>query len=186
MLRLVPSHVRPLPRPKACHGHGLVLSLALAPAGSQLMSRFSTARRARTPGLRTYDLADPTTALHQKYHDGTLQYTMEHMEWVEQRGFSKDDHLTEEQKAQLQRAARQRLGRWPRLLEEDVERVDWGPQRFGATGGAKGDPEGHVFVVSLARRPEKRQRVKRQLEEKQMCRGGDFQLDFSWIFNDFQ
>ena len=189
MLRLVPSHVRPLwERPKA-HGHGLVLSAVLAPtlrSRSQLLSRFST-RRARAQGLRTYDLEDPTTALHQKYHDGTLQYTMEHMEWVEKRGFSQDA-FTEAEKSELQRAARQRLGRWPRLLEEDVERLDFGPQGFGV-GAAHGDPEHHVFVVTLARRPEKRQRVKRQLEEKRLRHdGARSSTDFPYFpyFHDFR
>lgn len=121
------------------------------------------------PGLRTYNLQDPTTALHQKYHDGTLQYTMENMEWVEKRGFSKDDHLSEPQKLQLGQEARQRLCRWPRLLPEDMERVQRsaGAQRFGP-GAALGDPEDNVFIVSLARRPEKRARVFRQLEEHQL------------------
>eukprot|EP00434_Breviolum_minutum_P021645 symbB.v1.2.019103.t3/scaffold1548.1/size117880/8 len=130
---------------------------------------------------------DPTTALHQKYHDGTLQYTMDNMEWVEKRGFSKDDHLTEQQKSKLRHGARQRLCRWPRLLPEDAERIQhtasqqFGPGReksgadqvfqlihLGGTGAALGDPEEHVFIVSLARRPEKRSRVLRQLEEHQL------------------
>ena len=183
---------------------------------------------------------DPTTALHQKYHDGTLQrpgpnwdsiaavffqrhwrktlrYTMENMDWVEKRGFSKDDHLTEQQhlgpvvlgrrqwlsktilynsrfvgflhatpkkcshphffgwespsparKRQLSQDARQRLCRWPRLLPEDMQWVQHtAAQRFGP-GAALGDPEDNVFIVSLARRPEKRSRVLRQLEENQL------------------
>jgi hypothetical protein len=35
-------------------------------------------------------------------------------------------------------------------------------------GAALGDPEDNVFIVSLARRPEKRARVFRQLEEHQL------------------
>ncbi|CAK9048212.1 unnamed protein product [Durusdinium trenchii] len=72
-------------------------------------------------------------------------------------------------KIDLRHEARRRLCRWPRLLPEDLQRVEHakGPQRFGP-GAAWGDPEEHVFVVSLARRPEKRRRVWRQLEEHQM------------------
>ena len=60
---------------------------------------------------------------------------MDNMEWVEQKGgpannshegalnkamsgFSKDDHLSDEQKGALRAQARVRLERWPRLLEE--------------------------------------------------------------------
>lgn len=123
------------------------------------------------PGLRARDLTDPTTALHQRYHDGTLQYTMDNMEWVEQKGFSKDDHLSDEQKGSLRAQARVRLERWPRLLEEDMQRVQHCERQSFCPwpgGFALGDPGENVFVISLARRPEKRQRVLQQLEENQL------------------
>ena len=132
---------------------------------ARMVRAASVARYAssRGPGLRASDLTDPTTALHQRhrsstalttptprlkvlpcrYHDGTLQYTMENMEWVEQKGawlcwvfcipfvaaapvapgFSKDDHLSDEQKGLLRIQARARLARWPRLLDE----AQWAP-----------------------------------------------------------
>ena len=53
------------------------------------------------------------------------------------------------------------------------------------TGAALGDPEEHVFIVSLARRPEKRSRVLRQLEEHQLSLDpfGHSPLCCNWIFS---
>ena len=41
--------------------------------------------------------------------------------------------------------------------------------RVSRGGFSLGDPAENVFVISLARRPEKRQRVLQQLEEHQLC-----------------
>ncbi|CAK9047959.1 unnamed protein product [Durusdinium trenchii] len=163
----IPSAAPPRALAAGATAHRAALAALAARAWCRRAGRWLATRA--TPGIRTFNLEDPTTALHQKYHDGTLQYTMDNMEWVEQRGFSKDDHLSEQQKIDLRHEARRRLCRWPRLLPEDLQRVEHakGPQRFGP-GAAWGDPEEHVFVVSLARRPEKRRRVWRQLEEHQM------------------
>lgn len=121
------------------------------------------------PGIRVNDPRDPTTSMHQRYHDGTVQYTMDNLEWVEKREFSKEN-FGPEQKSNLVQQARARLGRFPRLQAEDLRRVDSGRglQRFcpwQANGADSfGDPEDNVFVISLARRPEKLQRALQQLQ----------------------
>ncbi|CAE8636759.1 unnamed protein product [Polarella glacialis] len=127
------------------------------------------------PGLRVFDPEDPTTALHQRYHDGTIQYTMDNMEWVERKGYSKDEHLTEEQKINVRGEARQRLSRFPRLLPQDIRHHGYGskqPQRFSPSTSSDsdslGDPGDNVFVISLGRRPEKLKRVLEHLQEKQL------------------
>lgn len=67
--------------------------------------------------------------------------------------------------------ARQRFARWPRLLTEDVRHICHDPnQRFcpGPRGDELGDPADNVFIINLARRPEKLQRVLQHLEQHQL------------------
>lgn len=124
-------------------------------------------RFAVSPGRRAHDLNDPTTALHQKYHDGTIQYTMENFEWVEKKGYSACA-LEPEERSQVQAAARERLFRWPRLEAQDLRRVSFGSsaQHFceREEAAALGDPLDNIFVVNMKRRPEKLRRVMEQLE----------------------
>lgn len=96
---------------------------------------------------------------------------MDNLEWVEQRGFSKDG-LTPDQRAALVNQARERLTRWPKLLPQDARRVSSGraPQKFCPAEGDQiastvGDPGENVFVINLARRPEKLRRVLQQLSD---------------------
>lgn len=101
-----------------------------------------------------------------------IQYTMDHYEWLEKKGFRADDGMPAEKKAAAVSLARARLQRWPRLEAEDLSLVRFGgpgPQRFCPEADEDaaqvlGDPGEDVFVVSLARRPEKRERVLAQLE----------------------
>jgi len=114
------------------------------------------------PGPRVFDPTDATTALHQRYHDGTIQYTMDNMEWLQNKGHSRTSEPTQEDHA----AARERLFRWPTLQPRDTERLHFGggPQRFSSEPVA-GDPGDNIFVVSLPRRPEKRANAIRQLRD---------------------
>jgi len=112
------------------------------------------------------NLDEPTVALHQIYHDGTVNYVAQNLQWVEQKGYERDDGLSREEEEKVQRAARARFFRWPKLHEQDVHDVPLGPrpQRFcrAADGVALGDPQDNVFVISLPRRPT---RLKHALHE---------------------
>lgn len=98
---------------------------------------------------------------------------MEHMEWVQNKGYGTDKALTPEKQVEVRRAARARLFRWPRLDERDMHEVPLGPtpQRFcadaagGSAAAALGDPEENVFVISLPRRPSKLKHALFQLHE---------------------
>mmetsp|Transcript_25593 Transcript_25593/g.60440 ORF Transcript_25593/g.60440 Transcript_25593/m.60440 type:complete len:408 (+) Transcript_25593:1-1224(+) len=124
-------------------------------------------------GALELNLDRETVDLHRRYHDKTIEYTMENMEWVQSKAYGTDKALTPEKQVDVRRAARARLFRWPRLDERDMHEVPLGPspQRFcpdeagGSTAATLGDPEEHVFVISLPRRPSKLQHVLLQLQE---------------------
>eukprot|EP00933_Yihiella_yeosuensis_P045144 TRINITY_DN40467_c0_g1_i1.p1 TRINITY_DN40467_c0_g1~~TRINITY_DN40467_c0_g1_i1.p1 ORF type:complete len:402 (+),score=58.70 TRINITY_DN40467_c0_g1_i1:55-1260(+) len=102
-------------------------------------------------------LDEATVALHRKYHDATVEYTAMNIDWAQNKGYCNDGALTEEDKAKVVRAARQRLFRWPELTDRDSHVLEFGqkPQRFcrAVDGETLGDPKENVFVVSIPRRP---------------------------------
>jgi len=124
------------------------------------------------PGLRTYDPNDPTTALHKRYHDGTIQYTMDNYDWVEGKRYQEDVQLNEAERAAVKQEARKRLSRWPHLEFQDMDNVKFqkGSQKFCSCspGVDTGDPEDHVFVVSLSRRPTRLRHALGQLHSAQI------------------
>jgi len=146
--------------------------------------RRDVSRAGAAPGLSTLgfragppdppmELDVPTVELHRKYHEATIQYTMENMEWAQSKGYQLDAGLSTQETEHLWRAQRERLFRWPRLHDQDVHVVALGgpgPQRF-CRGGASpeddaracGDPGDHVFVISLARRPTRLKHALHQL-----------------------
>jgi len=121
------------------------------------------------------NLDSATVDLHRRYHDKTIEYTMENMEWVQNKAYGTDRALTPEQQVGVRRAARARFRRWPQLDERDMHEVPLGPspQRFSpdtASGGSAaaslGDPEENVFVISLPRRPSKLKHALSELHEQ--------------------
>jgi len=124
------------------------------------------------PGATTdHRQLDPETVeLHQRYHEKTLEYTMEHMDWLQSKGYGTDKKLNDVgEQVRIRRAARSRFWRWPRLDARDMHQVRFcpSPQRFtAATESAKirdADPAENVFVVSLPRRPSKLKHVLQEL-----------------------
>lgn len=137
--------------------------------GRPLSGRAATGcrRSASAPRPRAFDLSNPTTALHQSYHDRAVHFTMENFERVKSGSFGTDVELatSAERVAIVQRAARERLFRFPALSPLDVQRVCFGagPQRFCEAGA--GDPGENIFIVSLLRRPSKLRRSLQQLKQ---------------------
>jgi len=113
-------------------------------------------------------LDEQTVQLHQKYHDQTIQYTMENMDWLNTKAYGTDSTLDEKQQALVARLARARLFRWPRLDARDMHEAPLGPvpQRFasGPAAAVAGDPRENVFVISLPRRPSKLRHALLQLQ----------------------
>jgi len=124
-------------------------------------------------GQLELNLDTATVDLHRRYHDKTIEYTMENMDWVQNKGYGTDRALTPEKQVEVRRAARARLFRWPRLDERDMHEVPLGSsrQRFcpdaegGSTAATLGDPEENVFVISLPRRPSKLKHALFELHE---------------------
>lgn len=138
--------------------------------GSSWVERSRLASGAAGEGNAVVDMLDTRTVdLHRKYHDKTIEYTMENYEWVERKGYSTDHALSEDESVMVRRAARARFKRWPRLDERDTHKVPLGPspQRFCGGGAAvPGDPCDNVFVISLPRRPSKLRHVLNELHEQ--------------------
>ncbi|CAK0861372.1 unnamed protein product, partial [Prorocentrum cordatum] len=114
------------------------------------------------------NLDEETLALHQRYHEKTIEYIAQNLEWVESKAYEMDSGLTEREQALIDEGASARLRRWPRLHEVDQHRVRFGSgerQAFctGGDGAALGDPADNVFVVSLPRRPTRLRRALDQL-----------------------
>mmetsp|Transcript_105125 Transcript_105125/g.201792 ORF Transcript_105125/g.201792 Transcript_105125/m.201792 type:complete len:451 (-) Transcript_105125:459-1811(-) len=111
------------------------------------------------------DLDMPTVQLHKVYHDATFEYTVQHMEWVENKSYVLDGLLNNEQLIKNALAARSRFSRWPQLASRDIRNVPVAPypQQF-CSRPVQGDPGEHVYIINLARRPTKLQNVVRQLK----------------------
>lgn len=131
--------------------------------------RLWLARRAlsfRTePPLIPQPLDEPTVELHKKYHEATIEYTAQNIEWAQNKHYQLDGGLTPDEQLKLWHAARARFFRWPELSPKDMHLVPLGPspQRFCSSPGL-GDPLENVFVVSLARRPTRLKHALGQLQ----------------------
>lgn len=116
-------------------------------------------------------LDESTVMLHKKYHEATLEYTTQNIDWVQGQGFTFDGLLTEEEKEEIWRASRERLFRFPHLEARDMHEVRFGsgsPQRFvsaEADAEAMGDPGDHIYVINLPRRPSKLRHALQQFHE---------------------
>merc|ERR1719421_1293893 len=125
-------------------------------------AQYNRLRRSRTwrcSSSNPRNLDQQTVDLHQKYHDETLNYVAQNLQWVESKGYQLDEALTPDQRMETWRLARERLRRWPQLEECDMHEVSFrrSPQRFvpecSDSEDRLGDPAGNVFVISLPRRP---------------------------------
>lgn len=117
-------------------------------------------RRARStsgPPSNPRNLDEATVALHQKYHDATIDYVAQNLQWMENKGYATDESLSADEAISVAKAARARFKRWPLLHEQDTHDAPLGawPQRFVKSTDAisLGDPADNVFVISLPRRP---------------------------------
>lgn len=116
-------------------------------------------------------LDEATTKLHQKYHEMTLEYTSQNLDWVQNKEFTFDGRLAEEERDKIWRASRERLFRWPHVAARDMHDIKFAkesPQRFvreGVDPETMGDPGDHVYAINLARRPTKLRHALEQLHE---------------------
>eukprot|EP00929_Paragymnodinium_shiwhaense_P104344 TRINITY_DN6869_c0_g2_i1.p1 TRINITY_DN6869_c0_g2~~TRINITY_DN6869_c0_g2_i1.p1 ORF type:complete len:427 (+),score=85.57 TRINITY_DN6869_c0_g2_i1:132-1412(+) len=116
------------------------------------------------------NLDQETVDLHRLYHDRTIEYTMDNMDWVQSKSYGTDGALSAAERERVRRRARARFFRWPELDPRDVHDASFAeqPQRFCKVGSRaeKSDPADNVFVISLCRRPSKLKHVLSELHQE--------------------
>lgn len=116
-------------------------------------------------------LDEETVRLHKSYHDRTVDYTVQHYDWVNAKSYSTDGTIPEEEHDEVWRVSKARLQYWPRLYERHIHQVsEFGSQATQQFSNASdalelGDPMNNIFIINLPRRPAKLKHVMSQLHQ---------------------